>query len=234
MAAGRSLTPFYAALAMIVVAGAFLISRSTGRRGGLSLSPTAAMPPIAGPRGVAMGSDSAPIEVAEYSDFECPYCARFAVLQLPDIEQRLIATGRVRWRFMHFPLDGHEKSPQAHLAAACGNEQGKFWLMHDAIYQGQADWASDRRPGRVLRDIAQRVGLDLGRYDSCVREQRAWNSVLADRRLGDSLGVGATPTIFINGHRLQDVPTFDELRHLVDSIAPQAGTVPPPAAAARR
>lgn len=234
MAAGRSLTPFYIALALIVVAGGALISRSAGgRRGDLSLAPTATMPPIAGPRGVAMGSDSAPVEVAEYSDFECPYCARFAVLQLPDIEQRLVATGRVRWRFMHFPLDGHEKSPQAHLAAACANEQGQFWRMHDAIYQSQADWVASRRPERLLRDFAQRLGLDMGRYDSCVREQRAWTGVLADRRLGDSLGVGATPTMFINGHKLQDVPTFDELRHLVDSIAPPAGTAPAPGAPRR-
>ena len=228
MAAGRSLTPFYTALAVIAVAGGVLIAVSAGRRGSgaLSVSETATMPPIAGPRGVAMGSDSAPVEIAEYSDFECPYCARFAVLTMPDIEQRLVATGRVRWRFVNFPLDGHQKSPQAHLAAACAQEQGRFWPMHDAVYQRQADWVSDRRPERTLRGLAERLGLDMGRYDGCVSERRAWNAVLADRRLGDSLGVNSTPTFFVNGRKLSDVPTFDQLRALVDSIAPAAGPAP--------
>lgn len=224
MAARRSLTPFYIGLALVAVAGGVLISRSTKRSGSLSLAATATMPPLAGPRGVVVGSDAAPVEVAEYSDFECPYCARFAVLQLPDIQQRLVATGRVRWRFMHFPLDGHQKSPQAHLSAACANQQGKFWPMHDAIYANQADWVASRRPDRLLRGLAQRIGLDPDAYDRCVSQQAAWGAVLADRRLGDSLGVSATPTFFVNGRRLEQVPNYDELRRLVDSLAPAEAT----------
>jgi protein-disulfide isomerase len=229
MAAARSLTPFYVALAVVAVGGGIFIASSAGRRGGtLSLADAATMPPITGPRGVVIGSDSAPVEIAEYSDFECPYCARFAILTLPDIQQRLVATGRIRWRFMHFPLDGHLKSPPAHLAAACANEQGRFWQMHDAIYASQADWVASRRPERVLRGLAERLGLDMAQFDGCVSERRQWGAVLADRRLGDSLAVTGTPTLFVNGRQLSHVPSFDQLRALVDSVGPPPPTQSPP------
>jgi protein-disulfide isomerase len=220
---GRTLKPFYLGLGVIAIVGAGLIGWQASRRGssGPSLLP-ASLPPMAlsGERGVAMGSESAPVEIAEYSDFECPYCARFAVLDLPDVKQRLVETGRVRWRFMHFPLDNHAKSPAAHLASACAREQGRFWEMHDLIYQAQDNWVTARRPERVMRQLAERLRLDLDRYDSCVREQRGWADVLGDRRLGDSLGVNATPTLFVNGRPLRHVPSADQIKAIVDSIAP--------------
>lgn len=242
-AAGRSLTPFYVGLGAILVIGGALIARAAMEKGSSSAAaqPASVLPTLAalsGPRGVAMGSDSAPVEIAEYSDFQCPYCARFAVLQMPDLRDRLVASGRVRWRFMHFPLDGHPNSPAAHLAAACANEQGKFWQMHDALYQGQGDWSESRNPERMFGDYAERIGLDRSRYGQCVRERRAWPQVLADKARGDSLGVSATPTFFVNGRELPALPTvtYDLLKAKVDSIAPLAPPAPPagPAPAAQR
>ncbi|MEK6609734.1 MAG: DsbA family protein [Gemmatimonadota bacterium] len=230
MAGGRSLKHFYIALGVMAVVGVTLIVRSTSQSRGSAGQPSPLLPPIAalsGPRGVVLGSDSAPVEIAEYSDFQCPFCARFSVLQLPDIRDRLINTGRVRWRFMHFPLDGHPNTRPAHLAAACAREQGKFWEMHDAIYQGQGDWSESRRPAGLFRDYAERIGLDPDRYGSCVESQRAMPEVEADRQRGDSLGVNSTPTFFVNGRQLQDVPTYDQIKAIVDSIAPVA---PAPAA----
>ena len=155
MAAGRSLKPFYIGLVVVAVTGGLMIARSMNQSRGSAPGPGVLLPPIAlasGPRGVVLGSDSAPVEIAEYSDFQCPFCARFAVLQLPDIRERLINTGRVRWRFMNFPLDGHPNTRPAHLAAACAAEQGRFWEMHDAVYQGQGDWSESRRPNGFFRD----------------------------------------------------------------------------------
>lgn len=231
MAQGGGMKPFYVVLGGIALIGIGLIAwQMTGGappRPSLNEAPLMA---VAGPRGVAIGSDSAPIEIAEFSDFECPFCARFAVLTLPDLKNRLVATGRARWRYLHFPLNIHPNSPTVHLAAACGNEQGRFWEMHDAIYDIQADLTASRRPDRPLRDLARRAGLDLGRYDSCMREQRAWPQVMADKALGDSLGVDGTPTFLINGRLLGAPPrTADDWVRLVDSLA-AAATAPPPAA----
>lgn len=213
--------PFYIGLGGILVVGAALIAwqvlGAAPKRPSLAETPLA---PVGGSRGVVIGADSAPVEITEFSDFECPWCARFAVLTLPDIKSRLVATGRARFRFVHFPLDGHVNSPVAHLAAACANEQGRFWEMVDAIYNDQADWAASRRPDRPLREMAGRLGLDLGRYDSCVKEQRPWPDVMADKALGTRAGVDGTPSFMINGRMLLNAPaTADGWVALVDSLA---------------
>lgn len=233
MAAGK-LKPFYSGLAAVAVVGVVLIARAALRPGAPALSLDAPVAAVTGPRGVTLGSDSAPVEIMEFSDFECPYCARFAVLQMPDIRSRLISTGRARWRFVHFPLQGHTKSPIAHLAAACANEQGRFWELHDLIYENQDTWVESRRPAGVLDGLAERAGVDRARYRQCVDERAAWGRVLADKALGDSLGINGTPTFFVNGRRLADVPSFDEFRHIVDSIAPAPPPGPAPAPNARR
>lgn len=237
-AAGPSLKPFSVGLAVVALVGAGLIGRSLVRRNGGAVAPPAANVTVAaavgGPLGVPLGADSAPVEIAEYSDFECPYCASFAILQMPDIRERLIASGRLRWRFMHYPLGGHRNSPTAHLAAACAHEQGRFWPMHDAIYASQDDWVPSRRPERVFRDHAQRIGLDRGRYESCMRERRPWAQIEADRVHGDSLGVSGTPTFFLNGRMLATVPAYDGIKALVDSVAAATSQATPAPRAIRR
>jgi protein-disulfide isomerase len=214
----KSLRPFYIGLAVLAVAGLALIVRSAGSRPKLTTETVA--PLASGPRGVVLGSDSAKTEVMEFSDFECPYCGRFAVLTMPDIRQRLIATGRVRWRFVHYPITGHLKSPYAHLASACANVQGRFWEMHDLIYQSQEDWVTAGNSESLIDGYAERAGVDRARYRKCVNDREAWGRVLADRALGDSLGIGGTPTFFVNGRGLAEVPSADRLVHIVDSIAP--------------
>src|SRR5260221_581027 len=218
MASG-SMKRFYGALALVAVVGGLVILRAASVKSPPLTTDTVA-PLASGPRGVVRGPDSARVEIMEFSDFECPYCGRFAVLSMPDVEQRILSTGRARWRFVHFPLQGHTKSPYAHLAAACANEQGKFWPMHDLIYQNQEDWSVSTSYQQLIDGLAERAGLDKSRYASCISERRAWGQVLADKRLGDSLGLNGTPTFFVNGRELRDVPTVDQLVRIVDSLAP--------------
>jgi protein-disulfide isomerase len=218
---------FYVVLAVIAVAGGVLIARAASNRSPELTSDTEA-PLASGQRGVVMGSDSAKIEVMEFSDFECPWCGRFAVLAMPDVKQRLVATGRVRWRFVHFPLQGHRKSPYAHLAAACANEQGKFWEMHDILYQNQEEWVNGGNLKGIIDGYADGIGLDRPRYRSCVQNRSAWGRVRADKALGDSLGLNGTPTFFINRRLLNENPSADRLVHIVDSLAPLSAASPAP------
>src|SRR5438046_7570312 len=81
--------------------------------------------------GYTLGSDSASIEVTEYSDFECPFCASFATVQMPVIREQLIATGKLRWRFRDFPLPAHKSSRYSPLDAPCAGEQSQPGGRHD-------------------------------------------------------------------------------------------------------
>lgn len=237
MAARRPVRTFYIALGIIAVLGVFLIVRQVNDRG-RSVTQTHQNAPVTpvrpGALGNTLGSDSAPVEIVEFADFECPACARFAILEMPYVRERLISTGRLKWRFMDFPLQGHTNSPPAHLAAACAGEQGRFFEMMDAILNRQNDWASERRPERLLRRYAQGLGLDLSGYDSCMETRRAQPQVDADYAEGERLGVNETPTFFVNGRMWPNVLGFDQIRAIVDSLAPVAGRPAAPAAPVRR
>ena len=235
--AGRSLKPFYLVLGGIAVVGAVLIAVFGGGPAMPALEASSDcqnQPPGITPKGVALGPDSAPVKIDEYSDFECPWCARFAILTEPDVRQRLIPTGKVRWRYMNFPLDGHPNSPAAHLIAACALEQGKFWEMHDMLYMNQNEWAEKQNPMRLLMQYADRIGLNADSLRACVTAKRPWPEIEAEKCEGLRLGVGGTPTFFVNGRKLPDtsIPAFDDLTHIVDSIT--AATASHPAAAKRR
>ena len=115
----------------------------------------------AGFRGYIKGSESAPVEITEFADYQCPFCQTFATLQMPTIEERLIRTGRLRWRYRDFPLQQHQFARLAAHSAACADEQGKYWEQHDRIYQGQGEWAGGDAADH-FREYARAVGLDLG------------------------------------------------------------------------
>ena len=110
--------------------------------------------------GYLIGSPTAPLEITEFADFECPGCGQFATLTEPDIRTKLINTGKIRIRYMDFPLPMHRNTWDASLAAACANDQGKFWEMHDAIFQNQDRWNGETtsRPRPVLAGLAKGIG----------------------------------------------------------------------------
>jgi len=159
--------------------------------------------------------------VTEYSDFECPFCASFATVQMPVIREQLIATGKVRWRYRDFPLPSHQYSRYAALAAQCGGEQGKFWEMHDQLFTNH-QWAqTGKNPRSLFRDFARAAGLDLDKYDACMDGQRYAGRIQASVQEGEALGVGGTPTFFVNGKRFDGHPTSDAFKSLVDSLTKQ-------------
>ena len=220
--AAQRLTGFYAGLAMIVVlgAGALWLARRSGQGTGPQVvAPAPAVTPGTF-QGYVQGSDSAPVTIIEYADFECPACAQFAVLTGPDIKQRLVATGRVRWIFRDFPLEGHRNSMPAHLAAACAFEQGRFWEMHDQLYFNHRRWVLESRPERRIRELARAIGLDERPFNECLSSARYRDRILATRQIGIERGVSSTPTFEINNLRVSGALGFDSLRVLVDRVSP--------------
>jgi protein-disulfide isomerase len=219
MAGQQRLRWFYVALALIAVAGVAALVMARGERG----AGTQVVVPVVADStvfpGHVIGSDSAPVTIIEYADFECPACGKFAVLTEPDIRTRLVSTGRVRWIFRDFPLESHPNSMPAHLAAACASEQGKFFEMHDQLYFNQGRWALERRPQREFRAYAKAIGLDLGRYDECVGSGRYLRRLTAMREDALRRGINSTPTFEIGGQRMAGYLDYDDLKALVDRIA---------------
>ena len=184
-------------------------------------SPTGPLPVAAadGFRGYTLGAASAPIEITEYSDFECPFCASFATVQMPVIREQLIATGRVRWRFRDFPLPSHAYSRYAALAAQCAGEQGKFWEMHDQLFTTH-QWAqTGKNPRGLFRDFAKAIGLDLAKYEACLDSQRYAGHIQASAEEGAALGVKGTPSFFVNGRPFEGRATSDDIKALADSLS---------------
>ena len=212
---------FYMILAGIAVIGGAAIYVSAGRSG----SARAALPAnpedtVAMPGWVA-GSDSAPVEVEEYADFQCPGCKQFAILTLPDVMERLVKAGKVRWRFRDFPLTSiHPNTMAAHEAAACVGEQGMFWAMHDQLYYNQDSWAPARNAPKVFRGYAERVGVDLKKYDECVDTRPYAGRILASAKAGQARGVNSTPTIILGGSAMGGM-AYDELKALIEKATPK-------------
>src|SRR3954469_703854 len=148
-------------------------------------------------RGYLKGSPNAPVEITEYADFQCPFCQTFSTLQMPTIDERLIQTGRLRWRYRDFPLQQHPFARLAAHSAACADEQGKYWDQHQRIYEGQSEWAESRDAGSIFRNFARGGGLDLGRDEPCKKAGKRAGLIRASYNEGVQAGVNSTPTLLI-------------------------------------
>lgn len=172
-------------------------------------------------RGYLKGSPDAPVEITEFADFQCPFCQTFATLQMPTIDERLIQTGRVRWRYRDFPLQQHPYSRLAAHSAACADEQGKYWDQHQRIYEGQSEWSEAGDAGAIFRNYAKGVGLDLGRYDACMKSGKYAGRIQASYNEGVQVGVNSTPTLLIGDRLYKGRFDSDAIIKMVDSIAPR-------------
>lgn len=143
------------------------------------------------------GPVQAPIQIIEYSDFECPACqkAQSHVAQL-------IANypNKIRLNFYHFPLEGHKWSALAHRAAECASQQERFWPYHDKLYENQAVWSkSVGAPIENFLSYAKEAGVELDLFAVCLSDARTDQKILEDKATGLGLGVRSTPSFFVNG-----------------------------------
>jgi len=141
-----------------------------------------------------MGRADAPVVMIEYSDFQCPYCAKFAATAWPTIKSQLIEPGKMQFAFRHLPIESHQQALPAAAAAECAADQGdpdRFWSMHDLLFGSQRSLAAE-----TIRAHAQSLGLALPRFDACVAGT-VNSKVRADAVQARRLGVAGTPTFLI-------------------------------------
>ena len=219
---------FYIVLAVLLVGGIAFLSYMTTRPPQQSVIQMDSSVALVPNQGHVIGSDSAPVEVVEYADFECPGCGSFATLAEPDVRSRLVNTGIVRFRFMDFPLAiaAHRNNRNAHLAAWCAGEQGKFWEMHDIIFQNQDRWNTEAtsRPDRVLANLAGQVGVNPTQYESCVTSRKYAGQIQANYDEGTQRQVQSTPTFIIGNKRVVGGLPYDRFKAQVDEALAQTRT----------
>jgi protein-disulfide isomerase len=144
------------------------------------------------------GAPDAPITIYEYSDFGCPFCARYFVQTEPALDDAFVRDNQVRVVFRDFPIvQLHPTAPAAHVAALCVAEQGSaaaYWEMHDEIFATQTVWTNLADPQPHLVRLADRVGVDMARFEDCVASGAMDARIEQSLAEGQALGVTGTPT----------------------------------------
>jgi protein-disulfide isomerase len=219
---------FYYLLGGIAVVGVVLVAARVlgGKSVSIPANVVVTTADTTGFRGYLIGSESAPVEVTEYADFQCPQCANFDAVSWPDIKERLIDAGKVRFRYRDFPLDNiHRNTRIGAHAAACADDQGKFWGMKSALYHRQPEWSESSSPMSTLKQAAKDAALDLAVWESCMESAKYAGRIQASADEAMKVGVNSTPTFLIGG-RLYPGLAADEMVRLVDSLVALKAATP--------
>jgi protein-disulfide isomerase len=218
-------TGFYYVLALIAVVGASILGYTLLRKPAAPVGTDVKIDPAkTGPaQGYTIGKADAPVKIIEFADFECPGCGNFATVTEPDVRKRIIEPGLASLTFYDYPLPQHKNTMAAHNAAACANDQGKFWEMHDRLFNTQDQWntqATDN-PKPFFEKYAADIGLDTKAWETCFDARKYQGRIQANQAEGDRYQVGSTPTFVIAGKSYPGSIPYDALKAIVDSATPK-------------
>jgi len=156
------------------------------------------------------GDPSAPVQVVEFGDFECPACAQ----AFPIIKKVLVENGdKIYYGFKHYPLSIHKHAKIAAQAAEAASVQDKFWEMHDILFERQNQWAGESNPEELFITYAEELELDIDKFKDDIN--RLDNEVEQDFADGNRLEVSSTPTFFINGTKYSGVVSEAQFQQII-------------------
>jgi protein-disulfide isomerase len=165
------------------------------------------------------GSATAPVTVYEMSDFQCPYCRKFAEETFPILEQQYIKTGKVRWVFINFPLtDIHTHAAAAAQLGLCAAKQNRFWRVHDLLYQHQETWSPLKEAGPFFVSLSDSAGLSKKVLLACLDAPETMQAVQADAEGAARSGASSTPTFYVEGGLLEGAAPLPVFRQVLDSV----------------
>jgi protein-disulfide isomerase len=159
------------------------------------------------------GNPKAPVTIVLFSDFQCPYCARVEPI-MKDVEQAYGNKVKVVWK--HQPLSFHPQALPAAEAAEAAREQGKFWPMHDRLFENQRALSPE-----LYEQVAKELGLDVNRFKQSIASGRNRTRIQQDQAQGMSVGANGTPTMFINGEKVVGARPLDQLGPIIDRALAQ-------------
>ncbi len=171
------------------------------------------------------GDPNAPITIVEFSDFQCPFCARFHLQTLPLIMEEYIDEGKVNLVYRDFPIQSiHPNALPAAVAAECANEQGRFWEYHDMLFEKQNGWnrLDSNTAISTFSQYASDVGLEQQQFDSCLGSGKYLEEVQGDLSDGRNYDITGTPGFFIGNDKIGFVKIngaqpFDSFQRIIDA-----------------
>lgn len=162
------------------------------------------------------GKEYAKVTIVEFSDFQCPYCAKYST----DTYVQIMKTygDKIRYVFHDYPLSFHKNAQKAAEAARCAGDQDKYWEMHDKLFAANADWAEKDGVDSIFAGYAQSVGADKAKFTQCLSSGKFTQAVKDDLALGTSIGVSGTPAFFINGEKIVGAQPFENFKTILDRL----------------
>ena len=171
------------------------------------------------------GNIDAPITIIEFSDFQCPFCAKFHVQTLPLLLENYIDTGKVKLVYRDFPIQNiHPNAMPAAVAAECADEQGKYWEYHDILFENQNQWNELETTSviAVFTQYALEIELNQEQFNTCLTGGKYLNEIRIDLNDGREYGVTGTPGFFIGNDNLgfvelKGAQPFESFKKIIDS-----------------
>jgi protein-disulfide isomerase len=222
-AKGKGIGGFYILLGVVAVIGIAAIGYAIrGGSAGMATEPIqlsglddpGAL--VAMAEGLSIGNPDAPVTMIVFSDYQCPGCREFASRIKPRLEANEVKSGKLRMIYYDLPLSSiHQHSFLAARAARCAGDQGKYWEYSELVFGRQSDWSVQRSaPLGKFKEYATTVGLDQAAFESCLQSDRFADTVSANVRLAQQLGVNSTPTVIINNRRV-DPFRYEDISALI-------------------
>lgn len=172
----------------------------------------------------SIGNNAKNVELLVYGDFECPACGQFAGIEKQVVEAY---QNDIKFTFRHFPIDTiHPNARAASRAAEAAGAQGKFFEMHDLLYQNQSQWSSQvtNNPQIIFENYAKELGLDIDKFKVDYVAESTNNTINADKNEGNNKGVSGTPTYYINGEKVDNsrLTTVESFSKVIDEAIAKA------------
>lgn len=202
-------------LAILVVGGLALVAYNGSSSGPALPSDAKAVQPDDWSKGAV----AAPLTIIEYADFQCPACKVYSTW-VDSLGNDY--AGKVRIVYRYFPLPSHRNSRTSAAAGEAAGRQGKFWEMHDLLFQNQETWGELPDPKPVFEEYATKLGLDLAKFRADSASSEVATRVERDYQLGERMKVDSTPSLFLNGIKAESPRDYESLKKLVDTML-QAG-----------
>jgi protein-disulfide isomerase len=162
-----------------------------------------------------LGSPDAPVTIIEYSDYLCPFCSRFVLETMPQVEEEYIDGGQVKLVFRDFPVHG-QPAVVAAVVAECAGKQGSFWDMHVLLFERMEEWPQSEDPLATFQGYAEELGIDQHELVNCLELGTPVEGIQEDYNLARQDGLTGTPSFFINGILVVGAQPFEEFQRIIE------------------